>query len=73
MMDEPNEASRRELRDLPRLDLPPLQARALLISAQRRLRQGAREPGWFERLEPKLLLALGATHLVWALTQVLSR
>jgi hypothetical protein len=54
------------------VDLPPLAARAQHVAAQRRLAQRGRPVTRLDRLEPALLFALSAAHLIWALLQALS-
>jgi hypothetical protein len=54
------------------VDLQPLAARAQCLAAQRRLAQRVRPVTSLDRLEPALLIALSAAHLIWALVQALS-
>ncbi|MET0343701.1 MAG: hypothetical protein ABW252_21995 [Polyangiales bacterium] len=59
----------RALAELPRVDMPKLAARALRVRAERRL--DGRRPGWLARQEPRVLVALSAAQLVWAVLRVL--
>jgi hypothetical protein len=58
------------LAELPRVDMPPLAARALRIQAHRRLAR-AQPENWPKHCEAAFLLSISAAHCCWALFQVL--